>query len=230
MIHAVQIEVTNLCNAKCIFCPRYLLKEHGVMSMEVFMSLIDELKRRFSNELREIVFSGFGEPFMDHGFIEKLKYAGDIWPNTRFVIYSNGSLILPQHLQALNEIGNVSLNISLNGPDYTTREALMQIDDWHKVMWQIGDCDIVNKISMVAHPIVKHATLQRFVDMFKEKAQLIQFQSWAGLMYPYHGNTVKKCTRLFDWKTFDWQGNQIKCCFDIDGLADCRQCTEGVSI
>ena len=230
MIHTAQIEVTNLCNANCIFCPRSSIKDFGTMSMEIFMTLIDELKRRFSDSLREIVFSGFGEPFMDTHFLDKVGYASQIFPNTRFVIYSNGSLILPTHFKVLEDIGNVYLNISLNGPDYATREALMGIGDWHKVMWALEARDIDYSVSMVAHPIVKQTTLQEFVNMFKEKAMLIQFQSWAGLMYSYHGRIVKECNRLFDWITYDWQGKQIKCCYDINGEADCRQCTEGVQI
>ena len=106
----------------------------------------------------------------------------------------------------------------------------MGLGDWHKVMWALEARDIDYGVSMVAHPIVKQATLHEFVSMFEDKAQLIQFQSWAGLMYPYNGRIVKECDRLFEWITYDWQGKRIKCCYDINGQSDCRQCTEGVQI
>ena len=39
----VQIESTNLCNAKCVFCPRdEMHRRQGVMDMELFKKIVDE--------------------------------------------------------------------------------------------------------------------------------------------------------------------------------------------
>jgi len=225
----VQIEVANLCNAKCIFCPRDKIESFGTMTMESFVSLVYEIKRKYA-EIQEIVFSGFGEPFINYGFIDKLYYAREQWPNIRFVVYSNGSLIRPHHYKAMELIGNVFLNISLNGPDRKTRRDLMGLDDWNIIIGSLGRYDIEHRVSMVAHPVVGQVTLQRFLDMFKERARLVQFQSWAGLMYEYHGPTLGGCFRIADWATFNWQGKQIKCCYDVNWGADCSQCTEEVNI
>jgi len=225
----VQIEVVNRCNARCIFCPRDKIEYYGDMQMEGFVSLVYELKRKYT-ELKEIVFSGHGEPFMNHGFIDKLHYAREQWPDIRLVVYSNGSMITSQHYKALVSIGNVYLNISLNGPDRKIRKDLMGLDDWNLVVGSLGKYGVDYGVSMVAHPIVGQITLQRFLDMFKERAHLVQFQSWAGLMYEYHGPVLGGCARLTDWATFNWQGKKVKCCYDVNWGADCSQCTEEVNI
>ena len=39
----VQIESTNLCNAKCVFCPRdEMHRRQGVMDMDLFKKVVDE--------------------------------------------------------------------------------------------------------------------------------------------------------------------------------------------
>ena len=38
----VQIESTNLCNAKCVFCPRdEMHRKQGVMSFDLFKKVVD---------------------------------------------------------------------------------------------------------------------------------------------------------------------------------------------
>src|SRR5919199_4591880 len=39
----VQIESTNICNAKCVFCPRDdMHRRQGVMSFDLFRKIVDE--------------------------------------------------------------------------------------------------------------------------------------------------------------------------------------------
>jgi sulfatase maturation enzyme AslB (radical SAM superfamily) len=39
----VQIESTNLCNAKCVFCPRdEMHRRQGVMDFDLFRKVVDE--------------------------------------------------------------------------------------------------------------------------------------------------------------------------------------------
>ena len=39
----VQIESTNLCNAKCVFCPRdEMHRRQGVMDFDLFTKIVDE--------------------------------------------------------------------------------------------------------------------------------------------------------------------------------------------
>src|SRR3954462_2903705 len=43
MPEIVPIESTNICNAKCVFCPRDdMHRKHGFMSFELFRKIVDE--------------------------------------------------------------------------------------------------------------------------------------------------------------------------------------------
>ena len=66
------IEATNLCNAKCIFCPReqYIHKlQH--MPQDLFEKIVNE---SYDLGLKSITFGGFGEPLMDPGLIKKFEF------------------------------------------------------------------------------------------------------------------------------------------------------------
>ena len=59
----VQIESTNLCNAKCVFCPRdEMQRAQGVMSFELFKKIVDECAELGITHVR---MHNYGEPFMD---------------------------------------------------------------------------------------------------------------------------------------------------------------------
>ncbi len=69
----ISIEGTNVCTAKCIFCPREQYK-HKLrhMPQEIFNKIIDEAAEL---GLESIGFGGFGEPLCDPGFMKKVSYA-----------------------------------------------------------------------------------------------------------------------------------------------------------
>src|SRR3954453_3578089 len=69
----VQIESTNLCNAKCVFCPRDdMHRKQGVMSVELFKKIVDECAELNITHVRV---HNYGEPFMDRNLVEKVRYA-----------------------------------------------------------------------------------------------------------------------------------------------------------
>ena len=59
----VQIESTNLCNAKCVFCPRdEMHRRQGVMDMDLFTKIVDECAALGITHVRV---HNYGEPFLD---------------------------------------------------------------------------------------------------------------------------------------------------------------------
>jgi len=59
----VQIESTNICNAKCVFCPRDdMHRKQGVMSLELFKKIVDECATLGITHVRV---HNYGEPFLD---------------------------------------------------------------------------------------------------------------------------------------------------------------------
>src|SRR6478736_111417 len=59
----VQIESTNLCNAKCVFCPRdEMHRRQGVMDLDLFKKIVDECAELGITHVRG---QNYGDPLLD---------------------------------------------------------------------------------------------------------------------------------------------------------------------
>src|ERR687893_1402087 len=86
----VQIESTNICNAKCVFCPRdEMHRKQGIMSFDLFKKVVDECVELGITHVRV---HNYGEPFVDRKLVEKVRYAKERGIKEVGMI-SNGSLI-----------------------------------------------------------------------------------------------------------------------------------------
>src|SRR4029079_4040640 len=73
MPEIVQIESTNICNAKCVFCPRdEMERKQGVMSWELFTKIVDECAELGIGHVR---LHNYGEAFIDRRLVDKIAYA-----------------------------------------------------------------------------------------------------------------------------------------------------------
>src|SRR5215213_1852858 len=73
MPEIVQIESTNICNAKCVFCPRDdMHRRQGVMSVELFRKIVDECAELGITYVR---MHNYGEALLDRRLVEKVQYA-----------------------------------------------------------------------------------------------------------------------------------------------------------
>src|SRR6476646_868180 len=107
----VQIESTNICNAKCVFCPRdEMHRRQGVMSFDLFRKIVDECAALGITHVRV---HNYGEPFLDRHLTEKVRYAKQ--KGIREVgMISNGSLITEKIARGMIEAGLDAINISVD--------------------------------------------------------------------------------------------------------------------
>jgi hypothetical protein len=69
----VQIESTNICNAKCVFCPRdEMHRDEGIMDMALFQKIADECAALNITHMR---MHNYGEAFADRMLVDKVRYA-----------------------------------------------------------------------------------------------------------------------------------------------------------
>src|SRR5260370_3116786 len=69
----VQIESTNICNAKCVFCPRDdMHRRQGIMTVDLFRKVVDECLELGITHVR---MHNYGEAFIDKRLVEKVRYA-----------------------------------------------------------------------------------------------------------------------------------------------------------
>src|SRR6476646_126129 len=107
----VQIEATNICNAKCVFCPRdEMHRRQGIMSFELFCKIVDECAELGISHVRV---HNYGEPFVDRKLVEKVRYAKQKGIQEVGMI-SNGSLITEDVARGMIEAGLDAINISVD--------------------------------------------------------------------------------------------------------------------
>ena len=107
----VQIESTNICNAKCVFCPRdEMHRRQGIMTFDLFRKIVDECAELGITHVRV---HNYGEPFVDRQLVEKVRYAKQ--KGIREVgMISNGSLITEDVARGMIEAGLDAINISVD--------------------------------------------------------------------------------------------------------------------
>ncbi len=107
----VQIESTNICNAKCVFCPRdEMHRRQGIMTFDLFSKIVDECAELGITHVRV---HNYGEPFVDRQLVEKVRYAKQKGIKEVGMI-SNGSLITEQVARGMIEAGLDAINISVD--------------------------------------------------------------------------------------------------------------------
>ncbi len=211
----LQIETTNLCNAKCSFCQHRKFTEFGTMTDELYKKIIDKASQL--PNLQIFIPMLTGEPFCDPQIIDRIKYARERMPWVGIQLYTNGSFLTYGIIQELKKILNFSLSISLNGLKIETREKLMGLKDWPHVIKMANYAEQINlpyRVTMVAYPEADPKEISTFI---KVGGMAIQYQSWAGQQYPYKRNRWNSCVRALNHMTIRYNGDANLCCFDPFG-------------
>ena len=231
----VQIESTNLCNAKCVFCPRdEMHRQQGIMDMDLYRKVVDECAALGITHVR---MHNYGEPFLDRRLVEKVRYA-----KTRGIaevgMISNGSLITPEIAQGLIDAGLDAINISVDASGKETFERTRVNLDYDVVTENIRTLARLRREAGRTRPklilsFVRQqgsAEEQTFIDTWRaiaDKIHITDLHNWAGTLHG-HSDVAYPCYRL--WLTFTvlWDGRVSLCCADFDGrhvLGDLRTST-----
>ena len=67
LFSSLDINITELCNRKCVFCPRVNENEYPNQNLNIDLGLINKISEELINlnYQGEIVISGFGEPTLN---------------------------------------------------------------------------------------------------------------------------------------------------------------------
>lgn len=86
----IAVESTNICNANCSFCAyKYSKRQRAIMDFETYKNILEQIKVFNCKELKFTPITG--DPFLDPGLVEKIKYAKSL--NCFKVIYTFTNLI-----------------------------------------------------------------------------------------------------------------------------------------
>jgi radical SAM protein with 4Fe4S-binding SPASM domain len=231
----VQIESTNICNAKCVFCPRdEMHRRQGVMDMDLFKKIVDECATLGITHVRV---HNYGEPFLDRQLVEKVRYAKARGIKEVGMI-SNGSLITEELARGMIDAGLDAINISVDAAGKEVFERTRLNLDYDTVIGNVRTLARLRKESGRTHPKLilsfvrqnNSADEQAFIrewSQVADKIHVTDLHNWAGTLNA-KSDVNYPCYRL--WLTFTvlWDGRVSLCCADFDGrhiLGDLRTST-----
>ena len=231
----VQIESTNLCNAKCVFCPRdEMHRRQGVMEFDLFAKIVDECAALGITHVRV---HNYGEPFLDRQLVDKVRYAKSKGIAEVGMI-SNGSLITEEIARGMIEAGLDAINISVDASGKEVFERTRVNLNYDDVIRNIRTLARLRAESERTHPklilsFVRQGNTpdeEAFIREWSavaDKVHVTDLHNWAGTLHTT-SDVRYPCYRL--WQTFTvlWDGRVSLCCADFDGrhvLGDLRTST-----
>ncbi len=136
----LDLEVTNVCNLRCIMCSRTHRLQEGTlepplhMGMDLFKQIVDEAAENNCYALR---FNGDSEALvLKETFIQMLMYASS--KNFLDLFFgTNATLLTPEISRRLLNTGLTRINISIDSPEKETYEKIRVGADFDRVMENI---------------------------------------------------------------------------------------------
>jgi sulfatase maturation enzyme AslB (radical SAM superfamily) len=116
-VNRLHLELTNICNFSCEFCPDSKMKrQRGMMPIELAKSVIDEVSRTGVAKL--MLFHVMGEPTLHPKLIEIVEYAR--LRSVKTCLTTNGSRLDEKFFNEIIHAGVGEIIISLQTPDEKT--------------------------------------------------------------------------------------------------------------
>ena len=213
----LQVETTNNCQSKCIFCPHDSFQEFGNMTDELYTKILEEAAE--IETIEKFIPMGTGEPFCDPKIMKRVEQACGLLPKVKIVIYTNGGLLTEDILNELNSMnGHIHLMVSVNALTADTRYKIMGLNDFDHVMAMVRYLDAKTLLpyclSMVDHPLVPDREKSAFCDA---KGWLIRYWSFGSKIYPYIRPEGLVCARPQRYMFVRYTGQVSLCCCDVFG-------------
>lgn len=221
----VRYEVSDHCNATCIFCPRDKhTRPHGVMDTEAYKRSIDEVAELGAEQ---VVLTGFGEPMLDRQLEEKIRYAKS--KGLRTYIITNGSALTPKRANGLLLAGLDEMRVSFYGMSPETYNAVMRGLDFHRTVKNLLNFLAVRKALGIDCKVqLSYLILpenERDTDAFRLAWEpLVDYiEIWKphnfgdGKDFRARQGKKKSCGRPQNGPLqIQWNGEVIPCCYDYN--------------
>jgi len=223
----VRLESTANCNADCVTCTRQVMtRKKGVMDFALYKKVVDECA---SYKVSSIHLHNFGEPFIDKGIFDKIRYARDKGIDTR--LFSNISLLDREKAVELVESGLTRIKVSIDGDSKETFNVIRKGLDFDRVVENINTLIEVRKelgsktpeIGLVFVETERNSHERAgFLKRWKGRVDSIDISSyhnWGGSLHEGERGDKRALPCLRVWQTFTvlWNGEVSICCMDYDG-------------
>ncbi|MCX7119985.1 MAG: radical SAM protein [Legionellales bacterium] len=229
----VELEFTNVCNAKCTACPRNDLPAAGMMSVETLNKILDFYSNNpnILNTPPEYIIAGGGEPLINKKAIDLITAISS--RNLQVSLTTNATRITNKNAEQLANSGLEYIYISFWG---------IYKEEYERAM-QLPFEDTLEKVKLISN-LTKNTSTTVIVKWLNVPAltsttqEMEEFWENLGIQYVsgYHDewnraglnkeankrvqnsvifpNTEKKiwCSDLFFSDAYSWSGDCVLCC------------------
>lgn len=239
----IDIELTNLCNFRCLMCPtgnRSQRRDQGFMDGDLFRKVLDQLRGHHVG----LRFIRWGEPLMHPELIALLAAAKA--DGHLLHLNTNGSHLTPEMADRLLGIPIDSLKFSVQGVDRKSYAEMRNIDFFDDLLKTAAM--LHEKRGGAALPFIQISTTVTYENKVQQEAFLTQVKGlcdatnigatsfdWLDLaavrLKPSELEMLKKlireenvvkvhpeCPEVFDKLSINWDGTVSACCMDSDNL------------
>lgn len=234
----VQIETAADCNIFCPMCARWDMgRKSGVMKLDLYKKIIDELALRNSPRVIHLHFSG--EPLMNPDLPEMIKYAkgkGVSWIkfNTNAVLLDEkmGRQILESGLDCIVcalEVTKEQQKKFRPGADYDL--VVSNVKRFMELKKKLGYLRPVVKLQMLTTKFYSTEVIQHGFNFWKNIVDRVDFHGihTIGGLVPDFGTARPRwdhCEQLWSKLVFLWNGEVAPCCNDFKGALKLGNVTE----
>jgi radical SAM protein with 4Fe4S-binding SPASM domain len=241
--YIIDIELTNLCNFRCLMCPtgnHSQERPQGLMPDEVFHRILDEIRGRQLG----LRFIRWGEPLMHHHVIEFLTAAKK--DGHLVHLNTNGSYLTPEMADRLLAVPIDSLKFSVQGVDRDSYREMRNIDFFDKLLETAamlhakrGDRErpflqisttVTNESQALQNAFLERvgqicdatnigATNFDWLDLKAVRLKPSEIELLKTLMKQDSVQRVHpECPEVFDKLSINWNGLVTACCMDSNDL------------
>jgi len=219
----VRIETTNVCNARCVFCPhKKMTRKQGFMEEDLFRKIIGDTLKMGINTIH---LQNFGEPLLDKHIYERIKYAKKKGIK-QVELFTNASLLNENNAKELINSGLDKLYISFEGYNKDIYNKLRDGLNYDVVSKKKKKIYSFKKTKpKIVLNVVYDKKYDKYVKQFKKEWKkysdvivLQQLHNWAGqentLRFKNRKNSF--CYVPWEYITINWDGSVVFCCLDYD--------------
>lgn len=125
----VEVNTTELCNRKCVFCPRFDKDVYPNRNLNMTVETAELIGKNLSinNYKGKISFSGFSENFINKKFVDIVAKLREYLPDSLFECNTNGDFLTEDYGRRLYDAGLNLLYINLY-------DGIDQIEKFDKIM------------------------------------------------------------------------------------------------
>ena len=199
---SLYFELTNRCNAACVFCPYPEMKRpYKYMSMDLFKDTIDQYSIMGGKSV------GFtpivGDPMLDKHILERIDYIENETLINHLSFYSNGIAFVPKKIDQLlvERKLDISVSLSFGGYDQESYKKVMGVD-----MYNVVKKNLIYLLTQYKKNPIKNLKLKidyRYPEEFRndelsilleeaKERKLITSDTLGGVFDTFGGNITQK--------------------------------------